>query len=400
VPVYRYEASDAARSPVSGEIDADSVSHALTLLEQRGWSVQWIGQMPIQPAAHSDSTPERPPARQATESDWWLGQLEELLPRLKVIAPALRACSEELPRSHQRMRRFINVLERADPVEAAQDAAGHPEDWIPLVGAARSNSDPANILFAFIKQVNWEGARAGRWRRVLLYPLVIGSAALAVFVLISLFIVPTFYELFADFQLSLPSLTMAVLTIADFLKSRTLLIVVGALIVFVFALVVASRWLPPSLSDWFGRRFGKPIGRTAANARIAWFAADLMEGGFDVSDALRIAAGATNRSRYRSAAAQLADAVQLGGRNAPTPRSPLKATMQHALLSDYSTAARVRLLRELGRSDAERVRKRFSWAEGIVEPVAILLVGLLVGLVVLAVIMPMFSLVTNLSASF
>ena len=59
--------------------------------------------------------------------------------------------------------------------------------------------------------------------------------------------------------------------------------------------------------------------------------------------------------------------------------------------------ARIHLLKELSAGYAQRVRERFSWTGGIVEPLAIAMVGLIVIGVVLALFLPLIQLVNNLS---
>jgi type IV pilus assembly protein PilC len=59
--------------------------------------------------------------------------------------------------------------------------------------------------------------------------------------------------------------------------------------------------------------------------------------------------------------------------------------------------ARVALLRELSRVYSERALARTSWTRGIVEPLAILFIGANVGVVVLALFLPLISLIQGLS---
>jgi type II secretory pathway component PulF len=62
-----------------------------------------------------------------------------------------------------------------------------------------------------------------------------------------------------------------------------------------------------------------------------------------------------------------------------------------------SPAVRVRLLREISTCHAERVRAGRSWTSGIIEPIAICVVGLVVGWTVLALFLPLVSLIRGLS---
>jgi type II secretory pathway component PulF len=61
------------------------------------------------------------------------------------------------------------------------------------------------------------------------------------------------------------------------------------------------------------------------------------------------------------------------------------------------TLSRVRLLREIGACHADRARNRLSWARGAFQPIAICIIGAAVGLVAVALFLPLVDLINNLS---
>jgi len=61
------------------------------------------------------------------------------------------------------------------------------------------------------------------------------------------------------------------------------------------------------------------------------------------------------------------------------------------------TPSRVRLLREIAQVNAEKVRLRLSWTRGLVEPVAIIVIGLVVASVVVSLFLPLIKLIQGLS---
>jgi type II secretory pathway component PulF len=63
-----------------------------------------------------------------------------------------------------------------------------------------------------------------------------------------------------------------------------------------------------------------------------------------------------------------------------------------------SATSRIRLLREISACHAERGRLRLSWASGIIEPITICIVGIVVGLTVLALFLPLVKLIEGLTA--
>ena len=60
-------------------------------------------------------------------------------------------------------------------------------------------------------------------------------------------------------------------------------------------------------------------------------------------------------------------------------------------------AARIHLLREVAQSHAQRAAKLLSWTQGVMEPLAICVLGILVGFTVLSLILPLVRLIQGLS---
>jgi type II secretory pathway component PulF len=123
-----------------------------------------------------------------------------------------------------------------------------------------------------------------------------------------------------------------------------------------------------------------------------------MESGVGIPDALRIAGFAVNRPRMQQAAWSLANELESTGRFSQRAcERHLTASVAYALAADLSTESRVQLLREISNSHADRTRINLSWASGIVEPIAILVVGLVVGLTVIGLFLPLVKLVEGLT---
>jgi type II secretory pathway component PulF len=62
-----------------------------------------------------------------------------------------------------------------------------------------------------------------------------------------------------------------------------------------------------------------------------------------------------------------------------------------------SETSRIRLLREISACHADRARLRLSWSSGIIEPITICAVGIVVGLMVLALFLPLVKLIEGLT---
>jgi general secretion pathway protein F len=323
-----------------------------------------------------------------------------ILERGRTIAPALVAYADELPAGRQRRQLLAvcRVLASGDAAAATAALAELPECWIPLLSAATSSTDPGHVLREFLSESRRTDELRHQWWLTLAYPILLVCLAAVVLVALSIFIIPEFRAIFIEFDMALPPITLFVLAVASWLSSWGLLIIAALIAALVVLFLKAIRLLPATMFAWLGDRFRPPFGRRTAVARFAHFTADLLEAGVSMPDALRIAGFTVSPSRLQRAAWGLAsDLEATGGCSVRAYQRPLTATVLHALTAEMSPATRVRLLREISACHAERVRIGLSWSSGIVEPFAICLVGFWVGLVVLALFIPLVKLVEGLS---
>jgi type II secretory pathway component PulF len=413
MPSFRYEALNAEGRLVTGGLEAESVQQAFDQLQARGLTVQSIGfvasagptPLDNQPTPSHTAVPEMttaPPrsAGESVEQAVLRSHMTTILDRGRAIMPALRAFAEEMPSGWQRrqLNAVCRVLERGDPAEATAALAELPECWIPLLSAANSSPDPGRVLSEFLTESRRTDDLRQKWWLTLAYPLILIVLVTVVMTALSILVIPQFREIFDEFDLSLPGLTKWMLWVADILSKFGLVLIVLLLALFALLLLNANRLLPSTAFAWLGDRIRPPFGRRTAIARFARFTADLLEAGVGPPDALRIAGFTSDQSRMRQAAWRMANDMESNrGIAQGAYDRPLTASIAYALTSNLRPASRVRLLREISSAHGERVRIGLSWASGIVEPVAICLVGVAVGLTVLGLFLPLVKLVEGLS---
>ncbi|WP_254512598.1 type II secretion system F family protein [Anatilimnocola floriformis] len=394
MPQYRYQALNANQQPVSGEITADGFADALSQLAAQGLAVQALVDMAVsEQAGLAVSSVEDQVA--------WQQQLLKLLERGRELLPPLKAFVEELPVGQRRrqLELLTSTLERGNiPADAMATLQSLPGYWIPLLSAATASRDPGRILREFLRETEQAEQLRRQWRQTLAYPLLLISLAVAVLIGLSIIVIPIFRNIFDGFGIRVPLPTRLVLVISEWITSGRVLvvIVVGGLLS--FGLYRACRWLSPALRESWADRFALWIGHSTAIARFAQFTADLLEAEVSPEHALRLAGLATGSGPIQRAAVRVAAGLTSSTEEAcEKNRRVLTRTVHYALVTPNSKTGRMRLLREIGASYAERMSWRLSWARGFVEPLAICLVGLIVGGVAFALFLPLFSLLHALA---
>lgn len=395
MPHFNYQAMNASGDPVTGRVEASNVQQAIADLAAAGLEVHSIGVALPAPAAG-----DAPLASLAQQDSGLKSHLERVLGQAQAIVPALSAYAQELPFGRQRreLRRVCRVLETGDAAAATAALAELPEYWTPLLSAAASSNDPSRVLNRFLDESHAALELRSQWRKTLTYPVVIIALSLGVLVALSVFVIPAFADIFRDFDLRLPEMTILTLVVAGALTSGP--VIVAVLLALAFALLFA---LIPSL---FPHAFGARLadwwtglwGRRPRIADFARFTADLLDAGLKLPDAVKIAGASTRRPRLESAAMDLARDIETGHPFGPVRYGePLSSTVAFALGAQTSPESRSRLLKEISACHADRLRGRLSWSHGLLGPVAICVTGFLVGFVVLSLFLPLVTLINNLA---
>ena len=402
MPQFRYQAVSADEQTVAGEIEAENVAEAISQLTTRGLVVQSIGfatpeKTRLAPRPADKASPVMSLAEQAELER----HLTRIVTRGRRLVPALRAYAAEMPTSRARteLLDLVQVLDMADTSQAVHSLQRLPPMWIPLLSSATVSDDPGHMIDVFIRESQQASELSRQWRQTLAYPLLVLCGATAVLIFFSLVVIPIFRDVFLGFGLRLPALTWMVLIVADWISSGRVVLVAAVigLAAFVAAKVVPAL-LPDSLRNWLSDRFGKPLGRSTALAQLSQFLADLIEGEFETGTALRMAAAAAASPRLKRAAHRVARELDSGSSVSDLPnRRVLTSSILHAVRADLPTNTRTALLRELSRCHAERASAHLSWTRGIVEPISIVLVGLIVGVTVIGLFLPLLTLIQGLS---
>jgi type IV pilus assembly protein PilC len=250
--------------------------------------------------------------------------------------------------------------------------------------------------------------RAMFWRiwSSLLYPLVVAALNFVVLTFLFWWIVPTFKEMFQDFELRLPVMTMAVISISDatvWLVSgpgRTafaLLLVLVSLFVFCAAtgrggagvqrLLIESIPILGVLWQWSGA------------AGFMYLLSTLLDKNVPLEEALRLAADGTSKADLRRSGHWLADEIASGRSLADLVESSgcLPPSAVPLLRWGERTNSLASALRTLSELFVERVQMRTDWLRSVSPPFIYVFIALSAALVVITLFMPLVSLIQGLS---
>lgn len=329
-------------------------------------------------------------------------QLSVLLQSGLPVEQALAAAAEDAATPHvQRVLHAVKT-EVTEGSRLAEAMSVAPKAFPPLVRSVTSAGELSGRLGDVMERLATYLERSHQLRQkvqaALIYPAVLGVMAMGMIVAMMLFVVPRLVEQFDLFDADLPFITRVVISLSELLQAHGLLITLG-LATLIFALVRAAR-LPGFRRALDRYSLTLPVigemNRTVCAGRFARVFATLAGSGATVLEALGGAKGAAGNTVFADAADHIGERVREGGSFA----SALKSTgvFPPMMVHMVSSGEAGRDIPGMMTRAADYLDNEFETGSAtllsLLEPLIIVVLGGIVGLIVLSVMLPILQLNT------
>jgi general secretion pathway protein F len=396
---FEYAALDERGKERKGVVEGDSARSVRQKMREQGWYPLEITEVAAKKAQRGQGGAAAN-RRGASSKDLTLftRQLATLLGASTPLEEALRAVGRQTEKA--RMQAIATGV-RAYVVEGKTLADGmgaFPRAFSELYRTTVAAGEQTGNLDQVLERLADYTERRHRLTQTviqaLVYPVLLLIVALAVVVALLTFVVPKVTRVFQDTGQQLPGLTKALIGFSDFLRSYgiILLIVAGLLIVlFSFAMrylrfrrAVHRVLLRLPLVGTFTR--GLNTGRFARTLAI------LAGSGVQVLDALRIAAGVINNVPMREAVTDAAYRVREGSAisKALDRSGQFPPMMVHLIASGEGSGRLDEMLERAADNQEREIENTTSLMVSILGPMAVLIMGVMVLLIVIAMLQPIF----------
>jgi type IV pilus assembly protein PilC len=234
-------------------------------------------------------------------------------------------------------------------------------------------------------------------KKALFYPAAVLAVAIIVTIILMIFVIPQFDDLFKSFGADLPAFTQMVINLSHFVQSEGIFIaaVIGGCVYAFFYFHKRSR----AMREFLDRMALKvpiigPILNKAAVARYARTLSTMFAAGVPLVEALESVSGACGNIVYEQAVLKMRDEVATGQR--------LQRAMEATGLFPNMVNQMIAVGEESGSLDAMSAKvAEFYEAEvdnavdamsSLLEPLIMVILGVLVGGLVIAMYLPIFKL--------
>ena len=403
MPAFRFEALDATGKTVNGLVDADNPKAARAQLRTQHMVPLKVS--PVQVAESEQSTSTKLFARRvfnSSELAVWTRQLSGLVVAGLPLERALTALADEAedPRQRELVAHLRAEVNAGSPF--ARALLGSPREfdevYCGVVAAGEQSGQLGGVLDKLANDLEEQQALKSKLIGATLYPAIVSLFAVVIVVALLVFVVPQVAQVFSSSKRALPFLTQFMLGLSAFMRNWGWLMMLG--------IVGGGSGLLVALRDeTFRQKFDAfwlelpIIGRLSRGYNAARFAgtlAMLAGSGVPILKALQAAAETLSNRAMRAdamdALVQVREGAPLASAIAAKKRFPGLLSM-FARLGEQTGQLPLMLQRAAVQLSGEVQRRALAIAT-VLEPLLIVVMGLVVMLIVMSVMLPIMQMNT------
>lgn len=421
MPTFAYEALNAAGKPQKGTVDANTSEEAIQRIKAQGYFPTAVREQKVkksavvgEPVASKRKKPSglsigRVSAKQLTSFTRQLSTLQDaglpLLRSLQILEGQLK------PGKLKNI--LIQVCEDVEGGSALSEAmAKHPRAFDRLYSKMVNAGEIGGVLDIILQRLAEFMEKSQRLRRkirgALVYPVVVVVVAMAILTFIMVFIIPKFEEIFTDFGVELPALTLWLINTSRWVAGTNAGQPIGGWVFIVFSLPVIfflfklirkagpGRAVTDTLFLW-SPVFGNLIRKTTI-ARFTRTLGTLISAGVPILEAVLITRDTCGNYVFEKALTKVHDSIREGESFA----DPLRESKT----CDAIVVNMVDVGEETGELDAMLLKVADNYDEevdvavaslvSLLEPMMVVVIGGIVGTIVVSMFLPMVKMIESL----
>ena len=303
------------------------------------------------------------------------------------------------------MKRVIeDILQQIEAGKTLADAcAKHPEVfnqvYLSLLQAGEASGTLDLALKRLADQQEKDESMMSKIRGAMTYPAIVLFVIIAVVIFMMVMVVPQVENLYSDMGKELPGATKLLVGVSNFIMNQWYIVLIAVVVfgvVFIqfFRTKTGKRWLAlfclnvPVFKNLFLRLY---------NARFARTMQMLLSTGVAMLDSMQMSAEATNNVIYMEQIISAKEMVQAGkplSTSVKDKKYIMPLVPQMASIGEESGKID-EMLGKAAKVYEDELDEQINAISTLIEPILMVVMALLIGFIVLAVLMPIYTLVSS-----
>src|SRR6056297_665421 len=224
MPTFQFEAMDATGQEIRDEIDAPSEDEAQTTIRQMGYFVTKISVKKQSAAAAAKGGKKRAFAIGGAKTKHICAFTRQLSILQDAGLPILRSLKilENNQKPGKLKNALMDVCEEIEGGSTLSEAMSKSPKvftrlYVNMIKAGEAGGALETILQRLADFLERAESLKRKVKGALIYPIVVAVVAILILTGIMIFIVPTFEEMFVEFDLELPAATVLLIAISEYL---------------------------------------------------------------------------------------------------------------------------------------------------------------------------------------
>jgi general secretion pathway protein F len=386
MPVFKYQGYKNDGTEIKGSIEADGHRDAVLKIKASGILPKEISEIPL-----------------TSKRFFFFQHPQDFLPDITrnistllysgvPIVEAIEAAASE--QKGQWKNILVNIKDKiisGATLSKSLEAYPHifPEFYINMVSAGEKSGNLSDVLTILSDYLEKQRSLKNRVRTALIYPVFMALVSIFILSFLFTFVVPKIMTVFEGTRAALPFITVILIWISNFFQKYWWI-----LLLFIGGGYTLFHWLKKNKRELIDALLLKmPLGITQSLylARLSMTMSFLISGGVPVLNAMQSAAKATGNVILKNRIYQAQNLVSQGAKISSSLKDFPPTFIQMILTGEESG----RLAETLKRSAMfyeEEFDRKLSRSVSLLEPCLILLMGIVVGFIVFAVLLPIFEL--------
>ncbi len=401
MPRYEYHARDPKGQAVEGLVDAETLEIATDTLKDRGLFV-----LSLEVFKESVTSYEIPWLNKISTKDLVIfsRQFSVLMGAKVPLVQALKTTARQT--QNKSLKRI--VLDVASDVEAgtsmSEAMAKHPRAFsaffINMIRSGETTGKLEEVMNYLADQMERDFDLMAKIKGAMTYPIFVMVAMVIIGFVMMVYVVPKLTATLTESGTALPWTTKLLIATSSFMQTYIAQIVVGAVL-----LILAFRWwtsTPGGRTLWDRLKLKVPVfGPLLRNIYVVRFTrsmSTLISGGVDVPQSLEICADIVGNEYFRQVIMETRKEVSDG--------NSITSVFVHTDIMPMMVAQMMSVGEETGRLGEVLDRLTGFYSRELsnsvanlvsaIEPLIMLLMGGAVGIMVAAIMLPMYSMATNM----